>query len=100
MIDPQTEQLFPFSEVRHYIPSSRWGKRLHLATIHRWRRRGIAGVVLEAVRVDGTWMTSREAISRFSTKLTSGKAPQEPTTPNLLAREAEAVERELDSMGF
>ena len=43
------------------------GRKISLATLHRWRLRGCRGVVLETAVVGGSRFTSREAIARFLT---------------------------------
>lgn len=41
---------------------------VHVATIHRWRTRGLSGIHLETLRVGGKVVTSREALTRFLAK--------------------------------
>jgi hypothetical protein len=61
-IDTSTEALISLAEARSAFPG---GRRLGLATLHRWRLRGVRGVKLETVLVGGLRYTSREAIERF-----------------------------------
>jgi hypothetical protein len=47
----------------------------HFSSVYRWVLRGIPGpdgqrIRLEAVRCGRAWITSREALSRFSARLT------------------------------
>ncbi len=59
------------------------GKRPHIATIYRWSKHGIAGVVLETISIGGSSFSSEEALLRFwenSTK--SKKKPSDSIEPN------------------
>ena len=38
---------------------------VHVATIHRYRSRGLGGVYLETLRIGGKIVTSRQALTRF-----------------------------------
>ena len=81
MIDVATESLVPLREVPRCLPPRPNGKRLHVSAVYRWTLRGIKGVVLETVRIGGTTYTSREAIQRFSERLTAPvPATVSPTT--------------------
>ena len=57
----------------HMLPAAKAGRLLgvNVATIIRWIERGSDGVILEAAKVGSRWMTSREALERFSEKLSS-----------------------------
>ena len=46
---------------------------VHVSTVHRWRKPGIRGIRLEAVRVGGTWYTTHEAFARFCERLTAAE---------------------------
>ncbi|WP_167546683.1 DUF1580 domain-containing protein [Stieleria maiorica] len=39
----------------------------HIATIHRYRTRGIEGKKLETCRIGGHFVTSKQAVTRFLT---------------------------------
>ncbi len=65
MIDITEESLIPLSEVAAYVPSSRPGKRLNVATVWRWATAGVGGHRLETVKVGGSTYTSVEAVKRF-----------------------------------
>lgn len=54
------ETLIPFQRAPALLP-----KRPHIATLHRWRVRGVRGVVLETCLIGGTRYTSHEALQRF-----------------------------------
>jgi hypothetical protein len=63
-LDLQQEQLLTFAEA-----SARFPGRPHLATLHRWRLRGIRGIQLESCLIGGRRFTSVEALQRFSNRL-------------------------------
>lgn len=71
MIDVTREKLITFSELARSLPRRRGDRPVHLATIHRWRSRGLKSIRLEAVRVGGAWHTSWEAFRRFTDRLTT-----------------------------
>lgn len=74
------DNVLTISQAAEYYP-----KKTHSSTIIRHVTRGIktpAGVVkLEATRLGGRWVTTREAIDRFSERLTAncGAVAPEPT---------------------
>ncbi len=70
-IDITQEQLITFSELARSLPRRRSDRPVHLATIHRWRSRGLKGIRLEAVKVGGAWHCSLEAFRRFTDRLTA-----------------------------
>ena len=74
MIDTSTENLIALRDVPRCLPPRSNGKRLHISAVYRWSLRGIRGVRLETVKVGGTTYTSREAIQRFSERM-SGTEP-------------------------
>jgi hypothetical protein len=69
-----SEQVLSFPEAARRVPSFRQDKPTNTLTIHRWATIGIKtpqGIIkLEAVRLGGRWLTSVEAINRFSHLLT------------------------------
>lgn len=87
MIDTATENLVPLRDVPRCLPPRPNGKRLHISAVYRWTLRGVRGVRLETVKIGGTTYTSREAIQRFSERL-SGEAPSlQPVNPVNRARQ-------------
>ena len=79
------------------------GQKLHVSTILRWILRGVDGVKLEAVRLGGRWVTSREALQRFAERLTprlDGDPVHTPRTPTARRRASERAERELGIFGI
>ncbi|MCK6484476.1 MAG: DUF1580 domain-containing protein [Phycisphaerae bacterium] len=77
MIDTATENLVALRDVPRCLPPRPTGKRLHISAVYRWTLRGVRGVRLETVKIGGTTYTSREAIQRFSERLSGAEpAPQ------------------------
>jgi hypothetical protein len=58
---------------------------------------------LEAVRLGGRWVTSREALQRFAERLTPdlGNRPAPaPRTPTARRRAAEQAAKQLEALGI
>lgn len=53
-----TEELCSMAEVAQEL-------KVHVASVHRWRVRGVRGAKLETVRIGGKILTSRQAVTRF-----------------------------------
>jgi hypothetical protein len=108
MLDTTVEKPIPLSAATALVPAARNGKRTHLSTLLRWILTGARApsgelVRLEAVRLGGRWMTSREALQRFAERLTPQlPAPSQPmpSTAGQRRRAADAAERELDRLGL
>ena len=95
-INTDTETLITLSEARTAFPG---GKRLSLATLHRWRLHGVRGVRLETILIGGLRYVSREAISRFIGQQNADKSPTPATTPGQRSRQAKAAQKELARAG-
>ena len=95
-IDAQTETLLTLSEARTALPG---GKRLALATLHRWRLRGVRGVRLETILIGGLRYTSHEAIGRFISSQNAGDTSTPSVTPAQRERQAKAAQIELSRAG-
>lgn len=80
-IDITQEQLVTFGELARSLPRRRGDRPVHVATIHRWRSRGLKGIRLEAVRIGGAWHCSREAFRRFADRLTAQAESAEVSLP-------------------
>jgi hypothetical protein len=109
MLDLTSERGLSLAEAAKLIPPSRGGKRTHLSTILRWILHGAKApdgslVRLEAVRLGGRWLTTCEAIRRFTERLTPALDPATtsgtPQTPGQRRRAAERAARELDKLGI
>jgi hypothetical protein len=59
-IDPKIEHLYSLAAAAKLLPGEP-----HLATLHRWRSRGVKGVKLETLVIGGRRFTSLEALGRF-----------------------------------
>jgi hypothetical protein len=101
------ETLIPLPEVCRMLPPGRNGAKPALGTVLRWILSGAKSpdgelVRLEAIRVGGKWLTSREALARWTARLTpqSDKPMSPARTPRQRRRAAEAAERELERMGI
>ena len=107
MIDLRTETKLSLAQAARLVPPTRQDKQVHVSTIVRWILRGVRGVQLEAVRVGGRWVTTHEALERFSAALTA----QHISAPNPLGtsgrqanclreRQRERVEQQLAALGI
>lgn len=101
------ESLLTLHDAAQLLPSNRAGKRVNFATVWRWVLRGVrAGdgqlVRLDAARVGGRWLTSKEALERFAAALTPptdvGTAPIR--TPTARKRDNGAAKLKLAKNGM
>jgi len=93
----ESETLIQFPDARSAFPG---GRRISLATLHRWRLTGIRGVKLDTVLIGGLRYTSREAIARFISAQNFQEAPAAPAiTPSQRRKQSEAARAELEKMG-
>ena len=100
MIDPLVEQLISPTVATGLYPRGPDGKKVHVSKVYRDMKRGHRGVFLESVHTPKL-ATSREAVARFFHRLgESYRSPSPVAAPASRGRKAEAVERELDSLGF
>jgi hypothetical protein len=72
------EEVLSLSEAAAVLPRLN-GKRPHVSTLWRWARRGLYGIRLETRRVGRRFVTSREALERFSVRLAEIDPPNTPT---------------------
>ena len=100
-----TESVCSLHDAAKSLPLSHGQKPINFTTIWRWAMKGILSqtgerVKLEAVRMGGRWITSREAIARFSAALTA-KATAEPIrTPAARTRASETAKKKLAAIGI
>jgi hypothetical protein len=59
------KNLIRLRDVGEHLPSSRRGKRLSLAVLHRWASIGVRGAVLHTVKIGGCRWTTHEWIINF-----------------------------------
>ena len=96
-IDTERETLVSFSDARS---SFRDGRRKSLATLHRWRLRGVNGMRQGTCRIGAMRFTSLEAIDRFIVAQNPADAPAAPAiTASQRIRQSEAARTELQRMG-
>ena len=90
------------------LPGHRGNSSIDPATVFRWMKSGTraangAVVRLEAVRVGGRWVTSREAVARFiaaSTTASSTDCPAPSPRPSGNATQrAAAANKRLEAIG-
>ena len=101
LLDTTSETLIPLAQVirDRLIPPARNGRQLHFSTLMRWILKGATGpdgkrVRLEAVRIGGRYLTSREAIQRFAEACTPKHDDcAEPAPTQTPARRRRAAER-------
>ena len=74
------ETVLSFADAAKALPLIN-GKRVHCSTLWRWGRKGISGVRLEVRRLGGRYVTSIEALDRFSLELANVKLPGHRPTP-------------------
>lgn len=84
------------------LVSRRNGRRAHKSTLYRWTATGCSGIVLESIQCGGSRCTSREALERFFSRLSTASGRAIPNSPMTSTRRdhSSAVERELDESGF
>lgn len=73
MIDRDTETLIPFNQIPNHTPKKS-GRKVSLATLYRWRSRGISGVKLEVIYVANSPYSSLEALRRFDEAVSIAKS--------------------------
>jgi hypothetical protein len=102
-----SEDLLTFRDAAQLLPSNRAGKRVAFSTIWRWVLKGVRAidgrlVKLEAARVGGRWLTSRQALERFSAALTpTNDAGAEPIrTPTAQKRASDIAKKKLEKLGI
>ncbi len=96
-IDAESEELIPFCDARTAFPG---GKRLSLATLHRWRLNGVRGTRLETCLVGGLRYTSREAIQRFIVAQNHTESSGPTITAKQRRKQAETADRLLQEAGI
>jgi hypothetical protein len=95
------------AEAARLFPASRGKGRLHPATVWRWITAGVAlpdgsTLRLEAVRLGGRYLTSREALLRFAGAQNAAGGGSPPATRSAVQRKrgnADAA-RQLERLGL
>lgn len=93
-----------FSESRVSFSEAARLENVHVASVHRWKLRGVHGVKLESFVFGGRRYTTLEAIERFKRRTTQAVdgLPLDATSPTSTRRKSaiEAAERELEKAGI
>jgi hypothetical protein len=108
VLDFTAERPLALADAAKLVPAARGGKRCHLSTILRWVLKGSKApdgtlVRLEAARLGGRWLTSREALQRFSARLTpspEADAQLYPRGPGKRRRTSDRAAAELEKLGL
>jgi ATP:corrinoid adenosyltransferase len=106
----QTGSGISLSTTSKMFPNHRGKGTADPSTVFRWVTKGTKTMVgkfvkLEAVRVGGRWLTSKEAVVRFVAALTSAATPTASNNPNTNPRnsarqkESEEAAKLLEQMG-
>lgn len=91
MLDLKAETPLTLTQAARLVPLTRLDRPAPVRTILRWVRHGVRGVRLEAVRIGGRWVTTPEALERFTSTLTDrGDANRRGRGPDVV-RETEAA---------
>jgi hypothetical protein len=100
-VESESSDLLPLSSVPNlkWLPRRRRGAKLSYTCLWRWATRGVAGVVLQTVRVGGTPCTTESDLRQFFAEVAAakrgGKQVQTIRTPARRAREIEAARQQL-----
>jgi hypothetical protein len=108
MIDFTNEQTITLAEAAALVPPSRGARTTNIATILRFILKGSKDpsgvrVRLEAARIGGKWVTSRQALQRFAEALTPRLADEdEPAvrTAGQRERATKAAGKKLEKLGM
>jgi hypothetical protein len=107
MIDLSEEASLSLTQAARLLPPGRGDRPVTLSCLLRWILRGARApsgqlVRLEAVRVGGRWITSKEALQRFAEALTPSldNTPPTPRPPSARRRASERAIKQLEKMGI
>lgn len=101
-----TESILSLADAAKSLPLSPGGKPLAFTTLWRWHLKGVLGpngerVKLEAAKLGGRLITSKEAIARFSAALSgAGQAQDLTRTPTARTRAADVAKKKLERLGI
>ena len=94
MIDVAKEKLLNLPQATALFPD-----RPSVATLWRWRTKGVHGRTLESVRIGGKIYTSVEAIQRFAQQHGGDSAEPPGRTPAARERAIAKADQELTKAG-
>ncbi len=103
-----SENLITLQQAACRVPSSRGRKSVSFSCVLRWIKKGIPGpdgdrVRFEAIRMGGKWLTTVEALERWSMRLTprlDGAPIPTPRTLNQRERAAAKAVARLEKIGI
>jgi hypothetical protein len=98
-----SEPLIPLTAAAKHIPSGKAGKKsahVHVATLHRWRKQGVAGVRLRCVRIGQSWYTTETELRQFVEALSSGCGATTEPQPAAIPAGLQKAEARLEAMGI
>jgi hypothetical protein len=108
-IDLSSESTLSLSQAARLLPPGRGSAPVSLGCVLRWVLSGTRApdgtrVRLEALRLGGRWITSREALQRFAERLTprldDRPALSLPRSPSKRQRASERAAAELEKLGI
>src|SRR5262245_46620606 len=107
-INLTTETTIRIQEAARIAGTGRHGKPIHVSTVLLWILRGVPGprgerIRLEAMRLGGHWITSREALQRWAERLTpalDGEPVPLPRSPSQRRRASERAGKALERHGI
>jgi hypothetical protein len=108
MLDITRESTLSLAQAADLLPPGRGGARPTVGCILRWILKGAKApsgdlVRLDAIRLGGRWVTSREAIQRFAEALTpqlNGNAVLPPRSAAKRRQASERAAKELEKLGI
>ena len=95
-----TSGLISFRDLAQTLPSRRMGRPVAINTLHRWRTRGSSGVVLDAIRIGGSWYTSIEAFQDFCDRVTLARSAVLDIPQLAPASETDKIDAALRAFGY
>jgi hypothetical protein len=106
MIDLSSETIISLRQGARDLPPARRDRPVTISCLLRWILDGVetptGRVHLEAIRLGGRWLTSREALQRFAERLTPERKDAPVTHRSTAARDKASAraEAELQRRGF
>lgn len=102
MIDLKSETIIPARKVPDLLgPIGRNGSKMHISKVMRGILKGLNGHRLEAVRCGSHWVTSIEAVERWTQAQAAGYSDPAPSSTSAASRKtAERAARELNAIGI
>ncbi len=103
-----SESLLSFHDAARMLPPNRVGKSVNFSTVWRWALKGVRTidghrVKLEAARVGGRWLTSKQALERFAAALTPPACTDTSAalrTPSQRERACDLAAKRLEEIGI